>query len=143
MQAAANRPNPIVNPTAQAVASSGRPDTRPRNMARIVARAQANQERSATRVAVVAPRTVTPSGVTSGSVAQNATLENAINLRELNLIGIYGSADNRSATVRLGNGRFQRLTVGDRVDGGRVTAISVDTLSYTKGGRTHTLQVPG
>ncbi len=147
VQAAANRPNPIVNPTAQAVAQSSRPDTRPRNMERIVARAQAAQQRAAqqaaTQVAAVAPRTVAPSGPTGGSVAQNATLENAINLRNVNLIGIYGGSGDRRALVRLGNGRFLRLTVGDRLDGGRVTAISADALSYSKSGRAITLEVPG
>ncbi|MDB4053937.1 hypothetical protein N9499_08450 [Octadecabacter sp.] len=66
VQAAANRPNPIVNPTALAVPTSSRPDTRPRNMARIVARANQAQERAAAQVASVAPRAVAPSGPTGG-----------------------------------------------------------------------------
>lgn len=143
VQAAANRPNPIVNPTAQAVPQSSRPDTRPRNMDRIVARAAQAQERAATQVAAVAPRSVAPSGPTAGSVAQAATLDNAINLREVNLIGIYGGSGDRRALVRMGNGRYLRVTVGDRLDGGRVTAISASALSYTKRGRAITLQVPG
>ena len=145
--AAANRPNPIVNPTRQAVPVSSRPDTRPRNMARIVARANEAQERAAaqaaTQAAAVAPRAVAPSGPTGGSVAQAATLESAINLREVNLIGIYGGSNDRRALVRLGNGRYLRVTVGDRLDGGRVTAISAEALSYTKRGRSITLDVPG
>lgn len=143
VQAAANRPNPIVNPTAQAVPQSSRPDTRPRNMDRIVARAAQAQQRAATQVAAVAPRTVAPSGPTAGSVAQAATLDNAINLREVNLIGIYGGSGDRRALIRLGNGRYQRVTVGDRLDGGRVTAISASSLSYTKRGRAISLRVPG
>lgn len=143
VQAAANRPNPIVNPTAQAVAASVRPDPRPRNMQRIVQRAAAAQERAAAQVAAVAPRTVAPSGPTAGSVATNATLENAINLREVNLIGIYGGSNDRRALVRLANGRYTRVTVGDSLDGGRVTAISAGALSYTKRGRSITLEVPG
>lgn len=143
VQAAANRPNPIVNPTAQAVPRSSRPDTRPRNMDRIVARAAQTQQRAATQVAAVAPRTVAPSGPTAGSVAQAATLDNAINLREVNLIGIYGGSGDRRALIRMGNGRYLRVTVGDRLDGGRVTAISASALSYTKRGRAITLQVPG
>ena len=143
VQAAANRPNPIVNPTAQAVPRSSRPDTRPRNMDRIVARAAQAQERAATQVAAVAPRTVAPSGPTAGSVAQAATLDNAINLREVNLIGIYGGSGDRRALIRMGNGRYLRVTVGDSLDGGRVTAISANALSYTKRGRAITLQVPG
>ena len=142
--AAANRPNPIVNPTAQAVAVSERPDTRPRNMARIVERAAAAQQRAAAQAPAV-PRTATvaPSGPTAGSVARNATLENAINLRQINLIGIFGGSNDRRALVRLSNGRIVRVAVGDRLDGGRVTAISAAALSYTKRGRAVTLQVAG
>ena len=143
VQAAENRPNPIVNPTASAVPTSSRPDTRPRNMARIVTRANQAQERAAAQVASVAPRAVAPSGPTGGAVAQNATLDNAINLRDVNLIGIYGGSSDRRALVRLGNGRYVRVTVGDRLDGGRVTAISAGALSYTKGGRALTLEVAG
>ncbi|MCF2870160.1 hypothetical protein L0664_03690 [Octadecabacter sp. G9-8] len=143
VQAAASRPNPIVNPTALAVPTSSRPDPRPRNMDRIVARANQAQERAAAQVASVAPRTVAPSGPTGGAVAQNATLENAMNLRDVNLIGIYGGSSDRRALVRLGNGRYVRVTVGDRLDGGRVTAISAGALSYTKRGRAVTLQVAG
>ena len=143
VQAAENRPNPIVNPTASAVPTSSRPDTRPRNMARIVARANQAQERAAAQVASVAPRAVAPSGPTGGAVAQNATLDNAINLRDVNLIGIYGGSSDRRALVRLGNGRYVRVTVGDRLDGGRVTAISAGAVSYTKSGRALTLEVAG
>jgi len=140
---AANRPNPIVNPTALAVPISSRPDLRPRNMARIVALANDARARAATQVAAVAPRTVTQSGPTGGSVAQAATLDNAINLREVNLIGIYGGSSDRRALVRMGNGRYVRVTVGDQLDGGRVTAISAEALNYTKRGRAITLRVAG
>lgn len=143
VQAAANRPDPIVNPTAQAVPVSSRPDPRPRNMDRIVARASDAQTRAATQVAAVAPRAVAPSGPTGSAVAQNATLDNAINLRDINLIGIYGGSGDRRALVRLGNGRYVRVTVGDRLDGGRVSAISAAALRYSKRGREITLQVAG
>ena len=143
--AASNRPNPIVNPTALAVPVSSRPDLRPRNMDRIVARANDARVRAATQVAAaaVAPQTVTPSGPTGGSVAQAATLDNAINLREVNLIGIYGGSGDRRALVRMGNGRYVRVTVGDQLDGGRVTAISAEALNYSKRGRAITLRVAG
>jgi type IV pilus biogenesis protein PilP len=143
--AASNRPNPIVNPTALAVPVSSRPDLRPRNMDRIVARANDARARAATQVAAaaVAPQSVTPSGPTGGSVAQAATLDNAINLREVNLIGIYGGSGDRRALVRMGNGRYVRVTVGDQLDGGRVTAISAEALNYSKRGRAITLRVAG
>ncbi|MEL6960523.1 MAG: hypothetical protein AAGL89_16385 [Pseudomonadota bacterium] len=144
VEAAQNRPDPAATATAQAVALSIRPDSRPRNMDRIVSRAQeaaaAQQQAAAQQVAAVA---VAPSGPVSNAVAQNATLEGAINLRDVNLIGIYGSDSDRRALVRLGNGRFVRVTVGDRLDGGRVSGISANALSYTKQGRTITLRVAG
>ncbi|MEM6305870.1 MAG: hypothetical protein AAF744_14215, partial [Pseudomonadota bacterium] len=110
----------FVNPTAQAVRASLRPDTRPRNFQRIVRRAQrtpqpqAQEERVAARQ--VAPRTVTPKIPSKTSVAKQATVRNAINLRKVNLIGVYGKPSNRRALVRLSNGRYKKVTVGDRVD---------------------------
>lgn len=141
LEAANTRPNTLVNVTAQAVPASLRPDSRPRNMDRIVDRAQQAQARAATQVA--AAPSIAPSGPTAGSVAQAATLENAINLREINLIGVFGNESERRALVRLGNGRFVRVTVGDRLDGGRVNAISANALTYTKRGRSITLNMGG
>ncbi len=76
------------------------------------------------------------------SVAKQATFTRAINLSKVNLIGVYGTSSNRYAMVRQANGRFVKVGVGDRVDGGRVAAISDRTLQYVKNGRTHTLEIP-
>lgn len=132
---------PQIEITDQAVAISLRPDARPRNMNRIVARAQrsAPQEQQA---AAAAPRTVRPSGTTPRTVAQIATTENALNLRRVNLIGVYGRPNDRSALVRLSNGRYIKVEQGDRLDGGRVAAISESALRYVKSGRNITLQMP-
>ncbi|MEC9251008.1 MAG: HAD hydrolase-like protein, partial [Pseudomonadota bacterium] len=51
------------------------------------------------------------------------TLRNAINLNRINLIGVYGQPSDRRALVRLSNGRYRKVKVGDRIDGGRVLAI--------------------
>jgi Tfp pilus assembly protein PilP len=67
---------------------------------------------------------------------------NSINLSKINLIGVYGSSSNRYAMVRQANGRFVRVAVGDRVDGGRVAAISDRELHYVKNGTTHKLAMP-
>jgi hypothetical protein len=134
------------NATRLAIAQSRRPDTRPRNFDRIVNRAQRDEPVQETRVAAAAasvtPRTVTPSIPSKTSVAQSATVPNAINLRKINLIGVYGKPDSRRALIRLSNGRYQKVQVGDRVDGGRVAAISNSELRYTKGGRNVVLQMP-
>ncbi|WP_298857628.1 hypothetical protein [uncultured Sulfitobacter sp.] len=142
--AAAPTPAPIVA-TRFATAQSKRPDTRPRNFSRIVKRAQRAAPKQETRVAAaasVAPRTVKPSLPSKASVARSATVKNAINLRKVNLIGIYGKPSSRRALVRLGNGRYQKVKVGDRIDGGRVASISNSELRYSKSGRNVVLKMP-
>jgi len=130
-------------PTAQAVARSLRPDARPASFAARVARAapapstNARPEPGSTPAATVSPRIPTTS-----SVARQATLNNAINLRRINLIGVYGSPANRRALVRLPSGRYKKVKVGDSMDGGRVLAISDSELRYQKGGRTVTRRIP-
>ncbi|WP_299042828.1 hypothetical protein [uncultured Tateyamaria sp.] len=124
-----------------AAAQSYRPQTRPGNFDRIVARAS-RAEPTPARVAAVAPRTVTPSIPSSASVAREATVRNAINLSRVNLIGVYGTPSNRRALVRLKNGRYQKVKVGDRFDGGRVSAIGDSELRYQKGNRNVVLKMP-
>ena len=78
----------------------------------------------------------------SSFVAAEATLEDAINLRKINVIGIYGSGSKRRALVRMTTGRRVMVEVGDRLDGGRVAAISDSELRYIKGGRNVVLKIP-
>ena len=131
--------SPFVTPTSLAVVNSKRPDTRPRNFAQIVARADRTAPQ-ATRASAPAPAVIT--GPTPGGVARAATIDNAIRLRDINLIGVYGRASNRYALVRLPNGRYLRVSPGDPLDGGSVTAISESALNYVKRGRTYTLEIP-
>jgi hypothetical protein len=79
---------------------------------------------------------------TTASVARQATLRNAMDLGDVNLIGVYGTERDRRALVRLPSGRMVKVEVGDRLDGGRIAAIGRDELRYTKGGRDITLEVP-
>jgi hypothetical protein len=130
-------------PNPQAVTASVRPDGRPKNFARVVKRAKAKQSTDqGTRVASVAPKVVVPKIPSSASVAKSATVKNAINLRNVNLIGVYGKPSSRRALVRLSNGRYQKVQVGDRIDGGRVSAIGDNELRYKKGSRNLTLKMP-
>ena len=92
--------------------------------------------------ASVAPRTVKPDLPSKASVAKQATVKNAIKLRGINLIGVYGKTSSRRALVRLANGRYQKVTVGDRLDGGRVSAIGESELRYTRSGREVVLKMP-
>lgn len=88
------------------------------------------------------PTKVAPSLPSSASVARQATVDRAINLRNLNLIGVYGSASNRRALIRLPNGRYKKVKVGDSIEGGKVIAIGDSELRYSKGGRNMTLKLP-
>lgn len=143
--AALATPSAVENATKFAVQASIRPDTRPRNFSRIVQRAQRNTDNQEVRVAsaaAVAPRVVQPNIPSKASVAKQATVKNALNLRKINLIGVYGKPSNRRALVRLGNGRYKKVVVGDRIDGGRVSAIGEGELRYTKRGRDLVLKMP-
>lgn len=133
-----------IAPTALAVSRSSAPKARPKNFSKIVARARPNGGASDGSVAVAAasPRqTTTPKIPTRASVAKQATIKNAINLRKVSLIGIYGSASSRRALVRMPSGRYVKVGVGSRLDGGKVVSISTTKLIYQKGRRTVTLDV--
>ncbi|UPH70805.1 hypothetical protein LGT41_0013585 [Abyssibius alkaniclasticus] len=81
---------------------------------------------------------------TRASVARAATIENAINLREVALIGIYGTADSRRALVRLASGRYIRLTLGESFSGGwRIIAMDDISIRVQKGSRTEILRISG
>jgi type IV pilus biogenesis protein PilP len=76
-------------------------------------------------------------------VVRQATVRNAINLNRINLIGVYSSGSQRRALVRLSTGRYVKVKVGDRIDGGRVRSIDKDALTYTKNGRDISIELAG
>ncbi|TYB88048.1 hypothetical protein [Oceaniovalibus sp. ACAM 378] len=112
-----------------------------RNKAAEAASQQAAAEPTVTRVAAASAVT-TPRIPSRASVAQQATVKNAINLGKMNLIGVYGGTSNRRALIRLPSGKFVKVKVGDRIDGGQVASIGQSDLSYHKGGRRVTLAMP-
>ena len=129
-----------------AVERSGRPSARPADLA-VSAAAAAPQAPAATQAAAPQPepavvRDTGPQLPTRASVARAATVEDAISLRKVNLIGVYGTKTKRRALVRLGNGRFLKVKVGDRMDGGVVRAISEDALQYQKGNKQIVIALP-
>ncbi len=132
--------------SALAIVTSKSPRARPSNFANLVDRAQRRQTSvpAATAAAVtVAPVTVAPSLPSSASVARQATVTNAINLRNINLIGVSGKPTDRQALIRLPSGRYRKVRVGDRIDGGTVVAIGNSQLQYQKRGTNTTLKLPG
>ena len=145
---------PVVDhtPTALAVVRVPRPRTRPNNLlVRAAAKptagtaalgSTADVATSSDEAGSFQPKSVSPKIPTTASVARQATIDNAINLRKLNLIGVYGTPANRRALVRLPSGRYKKLKVGDRIDGGNVIAIGDSELRYQKRGKNITLKMP-
>lgn len=88
------------------------------------------------------PEAAMPNVPTRASVAKQATMANVLNMSKLSLIGIYGTPSNRHAMVRQANGRYVKVSIGDRIDGGRVAAITDSELRYQKGGRMLVLEMP-
>lgn len=128
-----------------------RPGIRPKDFDQIVARTQraaasaaVASATAAAAASIAAPpaAAVKPKVPSRASVAQEATLRNAINLRKVNLIGVYGTPSQRRALVRLANGRYKKVQVGDRIDGGRISAIGEGELHYQKSGRDIVLKMP-
>ncbi|MDQ2064992.1 hypothetical protein Q9295_01275 [Xinfangfangia sp. CPCC 101601] len=139
------------------VAISRRPVARPKDMSRAVEAAVAaairapepEPEQATARAAVEEddgePEIVAsaaPKIPSSANVAKQATFRKAINLSKVNLIGIYGTPSKRYALVRQPNGRYRKVSIGDKVDGGRVEAITQTELRYQKGGRLISLAMP-
>lgn len=83
-----------------------------------------------------------PSIPTKANVAKEATERNALNLSKINLIGVYGSQSNRYALIRQPNGRIVKVSVGDRIDGGRVAAVTDGEVRYEKRGKMVVLAMP-
>ena len=133
--------------TAQAIPVSRRPGNRTTDLTRKAAAILEQRSRESvaqvqTAAAAAIPATA-PSLPTRASVARAATLENALPLRKTALVGTYGNRSSRRALIRTEGGRYVKVEVGDRVDGGKVQAIGNGVLVYVKGGRKVTLEVPG
>lgn len=148
----------LASATPQAVASSRRPAGRPSDFSTTVAAAVAAAVSTSVTTppapaAVAAapalapaqpqedidepePVSAMPNLPTSVTVSKQATVKNAVNLGDITLIGVYGSSANRRALVRMPTGRFIKIKVGDRLDGGTVAAIGDNSVSYVKRGKT-------
>ncbi|NOR62999.1 MAG: hypothetical protein GQ535_10975 [Rhodobacteraceae bacterium] len=126
-----------------APASASRPKHRGANFAANTARII---EITTSRPRVTAPAVPsdpqTVSLPTSASVARSATIENALNLRKTNLLGIYGTADNRTALILLSSGRRIRVQTGESFSGWTVVAISESTVRIRKRSREEILRMP-
>lgn len=87
------------------------------------------------------PSTVDPQIPSNASVAEAATQTGVIPLDSTNLIGVFGTADNRRALIRLPDGGYQNnVVVGTELLGSRVSSITENTLTLENG---DILTIPG
>lgn len=130
-------------PNDLAINASPTPGYRPGDFATIVTAALelAGASDGSSVSAIPASATTSPSIPTRASVATQATIDNALRLNDINLIGIYGSDSSRRALVRLKSGRYIKVSVGDRLNGGQVLSISETRLIYKKNNRNLTLDM--
>ncbi len=127
-------------PTELAILNSVQPSGRPENfdetvkkaLVALAAASPANEETPDTTLIIP----------TRASVAKLATTKNAIDRSQLNLIGVYGTPSQRRALLRLPSGRYVKVEIGDRIDGGRIASISENSLAYLKSGRKRVLKIP-
>lgn len=88
------------------------------------------------------PQRSAPQLPTSASVAKAATIDNALPMRQLVLVGVFGRSGNRHALVRLGNGRYVKVVTGDQLEGFQVAAIGANAIRMRRGGRDTVLEIP-
>ncbi len=147
------------------VAISKRPQGRPRDLSRAVEAAVAAAVREAApapeaevvAAAAAAPAlkpeeleevdepdvvVAAPKIPTKANVAKQATFTKALNLKRINLIGTYGTDSRRTALIRQANGRYVKVKVGDKIDGGTIKAITETEVRYQKGGKLLALTMP-
>jgi type IV pilus biogenesis protein PilP len=125
--AAVRLPVPEAEPEAKSADPGPAPELKP----------EEQDEANEPEVASAAPKIPT-----KASVAKQATFRNALNLSKTNLIGVYGTQSKRYALVRLSTGKYKKVRVGDRIDGGTVKAITQSEVRYQKGGRLVSLKMP-
>lgn len=80
-------------------------------------------------------------GATAASVAANATHARGMDLNRTTLIGVIGAGPASRGLIRLRNGRVVTVRLGDRIDGGTITAIGDGRVAYVRSGRPHELRI--
>ena len=122
------------------ISTSTRPKVRPKDIENNLAKAQSPKAATKPAQEPVSLATIPPTN--SKTVIKRATKKNMIDLSRITLIGLYGTLSNRYALVRQTNGLFVKVSIGDRLDGGSVAAITENELRYQKGGQIVALTMP-
>lgn len=82
-----------------------------------------------------------PDGRTRTTAAATATVKDGIPLKSTQIIGTIGAGKASRALVRLSNGKVITLRLGDKINGGRITAIGDSRITYVEGGQSKQLSV--
>ena len=86
---------------------------------------------------------VVPAAASNDTVAQAATTSAPIPRAKPMLIGIFGSAEDASALVRLPSGKIAEVTRGTRIGPDKVVAVDQDSIILQRGNKAHRLSMPG
>ncbi|MEM7547535.1 MAG: hypothetical protein AAF367_18560 [Pseudomonadota bacterium] len=135
------RPRPAeldLSPSDLALATAPQPKTRPRSIKPKVTTIIAATPSTTGAKTVRAPSRAAPAGP---GAANAATLKDAIQLEELNLLGVFGSKDSRRALLRLPDGQVMRVKQGSVIDGWVISRITATSMRITRGGTAETLTI--
>lgn len=146
-------PRPEMRPQDQATVTEpadtttgfARPPARPASVASaVVARPQSSQTQTAPqkRTGFLGLFTNKSYPKSSTYVANKATERVNLPDTDLLLLGIYGKTGALKAMVQLPNGQVKQVKRGDKVEGGQITAITKDSVSFTRNGQTDRLKLP-
>ena len=78
----------------------------------------------------------------TGQVAAHATQPAAINRNALNLLGLFGPAQDMRALIRMPGGRIVQISPGERLSGEIVAAIDANGVILQKRGQTRRIAMP-
>ncbi|MDB6180161.1 hypothetical protein [Paracoccus fistulariae] len=84
-----------------------------------------------------------PDGRTPTTAGSAATVKDGIQLNRTQIIGTIGAGRASRALVRLSNGRILTLRIGDKINGGTISAIGDSKITYVRGGQSQQLSVLG
>ncbi|MHA3913310.1 hypothetical protein [Halovulum sp. GXIMD14793] len=125
-------------PSDIALATAESPRSRPSNL-KVVAPRPGVTPNVQIKSSTYAPGPQLP---TVANVARAATISNALPMREMTLIGVFGATKNRHALIRLPGGKMVKVATGDTVRGYQVTAISADAIRLNRRGKDTLLVIP-
>ena len=81
---------------------------------------------------------------TPQNVAQAATLNDALSLDGLTLIGLFSGPESPTALIRSDRGNIARVSAGESIFGLQIAAIDADRIILTdRTGTQHVMVVPG